>query len=105
MLLLMMPSLWLDGDTSIFGLEHPKRREINAHHRVGTLCLEEIFGLWEAMLPGSHLEVSLADALDVAQKSRQLLHAMAEEKMGSTVPQRPGWLCQRLGLDGRLAKG
>ena len=26
-------------------LEHPRRKEIHAHHRVGTLCLEEIFGL------------------------------------------------------------
>ena len=60
-------------------LEHPKRREINSHHRIGTLCLEEIVGLWKAMFPGNHFEVSLADALAVAQKSGSLLHSMAEQ--------------------------
>jgi hypothetical protein len=66
-------------------LEHPKRREINSHHRIGTLCLEEIFGLWKAMFPGNHFEVSLADALAVAQKSGSLLHSMAEQTWGSST--------------------
>ena len=54
MAFLTMPCRWLHGDTSVFGRKHPKRQDINTNCRVGSFCLDEIFGLGKAMFPDHH---------------------------------------------------